>query len=203
MNILNLPDYNITEVTEETHDYYIAVESNQPTCTCEHCYGDNLIRYGQHPQLFMDTPLHGKRTLITVIRKRFKCKDCNKTFMELLPDMDGKRKATKRLIDFIKKLSLSRTFASISEDVGVDEKTVRNIFRDYVNELEADFQIETPKWLGIDEVHLNKKMRCVITNIEERTVVEMLPTRNKKAVIKALMALPNRDRVELVTMDMW
>jgi len=46
-------------------------------------------------------------------------------------------------------------------------------------------------------------MRCVITDIEDRALVEMLPTRTKKAVIAAFSEMDNKDRVELVSMDMW
>lgn len=48
-----------------------------------------------------------------------------------------------RLIDWIQEASLEKTFTSVADDIGVDEKTVRNIFNDYVVELEAqtDFRI--------------------------------------------------------------
>ena len=56
-------------------------------------------------------------------------------------------------------------------DTGLDEKTIRNIFRDYINELEAEFRFETPKGMGIDEIHLIKP-RCVISNIRNNTIVK-------------------------------
>jgi hypothetical protein len=40
---------------------------------------------------------------------------------------------------------------------------------------------ETPKWMGIDEIHLIKP-RCVISNIRNNTIVNMLPNRDKKTV---------------------
>ncbi|WP_237172684.1 hypothetical protein [Paenibacillus lutimineralis] len=61
----------------------------------------------------------------------------------------------------------------------MNEKTVRNIFRDYINRLEKTVSFEIPNWLGIDEIHIIKP-RCVITNIEERTLVDFLPNRNKR-----------------------
>ena len=30
--------------------------------------------------------------------------------------------------------------------------SVCNIFRDYINELEQTIRVETPKWMGIDEI---------------------------------------------------
>jgi transposase len=61
---------------------------------------------------------------------------------------------------------------------------------------------ETPRWLGIDEVHILKRPRCVITNVEQRTIIDMLPDRSKVAVSQRLFALRDRKDVRLVTMDM-
>ncbi len=72
--------------------------------------------------------------------------------------MDESRLVTKRLIKWIKKASLDNTFTSVAEEIGIDEKTVRNIFKDYVTELEAQTDFRTPKWLCIDEVHLLKNI---------------------------------------------
>lgn len=102
--------------------------------------------------------------------------------MEKLPEVDEKRLMTVRLVDFIGKQSLNRTFTSIAEDVGVTEGTVRGIFRDYVNKLEATVRFETPQWMGIDEIHIIKRPRCIISNIRHNTIVNILQDRNKRTL---------------------
>jgi transposase len=82
--------------------------------------------------------------------ERYKCRECNETFFEHLPDMDESRLITRRLIKWLEKASLKKPFTSIAEDIGVNEKTVRNIFQDYVVRLEQKQATETPKWLGIE-----------------------------------------------------
>jgi transposase len=47
------------------------------------------------------------------------------------------------------------------------------------------------------------KPRGVLTNIKERTILDILPNRNKETVIKYLSLLPNKDNIQYVTMDMW
>lgn len=101
-----------------------------------------------------------------------------------------------------RKQSVKRTFASLAEEVGVVEGTVRAIFRDYISDLEAKVRFETPKWMGIDEIHIIKP-RCVVTNIQNNTIVNMLPNRNKDTVTKCLFGLEGRDKVQYVAMDMW
>lgn len=80
--------------------------------------------------------MHGKRVGVYVDTRRYQCQSCNKTFYEPLPDVDEKRKMTKRLVEWIGKQAITRTFTSIADEVGIVEGTVRSIFRDYINEWE-------------------------------------------------------------------
>jgi transposase len=131
-----------------------------------------------------------------------KCRACERTFSEALPGVDEKRAMTTRLVDWIGKSAIKKTFSGIAEEVGVVEGTVRAIFADYVAEREQHLKFETPKWMGIDEIHLTKP-RGVVTNVQNNTLVEILHDRNKKTVVDYLFRLPDRDKVELVAMDMW
>ena len=69
-------------------------------------------------------------------------------------------------------------------------------------ELEAETEFRTPKWLGLDEVHLLKNYRFVVTDVENRSVIDILRKRNKSVVIDYLSKLQDLDKVELVAMDM-
>lgn len=204
MDILNLPNIEVTEIKENEHDYAIIAVRPTPPFLCPQCGFTNLKKFGKKEKLYMDLPIHAKRTGIFMQQQRYQCKSCQSTFREQYEDvMDDNRFMTKRLVSYIEKQSLKRTFVSLAEELGVDEKTIRSIFRDYINRLEEQVQIETPKWLGIDEIHILSKPRCVITNIEQRTLVDMLTNRNKDTVITYLMNLPNRKQIRYVSMDMW
>ncbi|HET6895847.1 MAG TPA: ISL3 family transposase [Candidatus Baltobacteraceae bacterium] len=201
-NVLNLPQYRVLKVDETEHDYHILTEIAAENVPCPHCRSMKIQRWGTREILFKDLPMHGKRVGMYVRARRLRCDDCARTFQEPLPALAEKRLMTQRLIRWVGQQSLKRAFTSIADEVGVDEGTIRNIFRDYVNELEAQFEVETPTWLGIDEIHIVKP-RCVVANIESKTIVNILPDRNKKTVAGYLNALPQRKRVKYVTMDMW
>ena len=201
-NILNLPDYKVVRVEESDHDYHVYAEVSNLPGVCSACRSDKLIGHGRNEQVIRDLPTHGKRLAIYVDTRRWRCQSCGKTFMEALPAVNAKREMTDRLVKWIGQQSLKRTFASIADDTGLDEKTIRNIFRDYINELEAEFRFETPKWMGIDEIHLIKP-RGVIANIQNNTIVELLPNRNKDTVVRFLHHLEGKERIQYVAMDMW
>ena len=202
-NILNLPDFKVQQVEEADHDYHVYAEVSNPPNTCTACNSDRLIGHGRNEQVIRDLPTHGKRLAIYVDTRRWRCQSCGKTFMEVLPAVNAKREMTDRLVRWIGRQSLKRTFASLADETGLDEKTIRNIFRDYINELEQQFRFEAPKWMGIDEIHIINKPRCVGSNIQNNTIVDMLHNRNKDTVSKYLTRMPNRDKVQYVAMDMW
>lgn len=106
-------------------------------------------------------------------------------------------------MSFIRQESLRRTFTDVADLCGVDEKTVRLIFREHIAALGKVYEFVTPSVLGIDELYLIGKPRCVLTNVEARTIVDLLEKRDQKTVQKYLSELKDGHRVEAVTMDMW
>lgn len=144
-NILNLPQYRVLKVQETEHDYHVFTEIDTEQLGCSHCHSLKVQRWGAREILFKDLPMHGKRVGMYVHARRMRCGECGRTFQENLPALAEKRLVTQRLVRWIGQQSPKRPFKSIAEEVGVDEGTVRNIFRDYVKELEAQFEVETPK----------------------------------------------------------
>lgn len=201
-NILHLPAYSVIKVDDTDHDYHIYAEVAESPIFCPHCDSRSFVGFGRREQLIRDLPMHGKRVGIYVDTRRYKCRGCDKTFYEPLPDIDEKRLMTTRLVKWIGQQSIKRPFAHVAEEVGVNEMTVKNVFRDYINGLEKTFRFETPQWMGIDEIHIIRP-RCVISNIRNNSIVEILPNRNKKTVTRYLHGLDGRDDVRYVAMDMW
>lgn len=202
-NILNLRAYTVLGSTEAEHDYHIKAETAVPLTVCPNCHSREVVGYGRVEVLVRDLPMHGKRVGIYIDARRFKCKTCGKTFMEHLPEVNENRWMTERLVKWIGQRSMTNTFTSIAEDVGVTEGTIRNVFSDYVNELERTVRFETPKWMGIDEIHIIQRPRAVISNLHNNTAVNLLPNRNKKTIATYLSGLKDRDIVQYVAMDMW
>ncbi len=202
-NILNLSQYRVLGVKETDHDYHVAAEPIDTAKSCPHCTSDRLAPWGAREQVFKDLPMHGKRVGIYIDTRRFRCQVCGKTFSQDLPVLAAGRMMTERLVKWIGQQSLKRTFTSLADETGVVEGTIRNIFRDHINELEKAVRFETPKWMGIDEIHIVNKPRCVVSNIENNTVVDMLLNRNKETVAKYLSRIQNRDKIQYVAMDMW
>lgn len=203
VNILNLPAFTVTNIQETEFDYHISAETNTGQPLCPHCDSDNLVGFGRNEQLIRDLPTHGKRAGIYVNTRRYKCRSCGKTFYERLPGVDDKRLMTTRLVKWMGEQSISRPFSHVADDIGVTVNTVKNVFNDHIEVLGRTVRFKTPQWMGIDEIHIIKKPRCVVTNIEEHTIVNMLGDREKKTVIGYLSRLEGSRDIKCVTMDMW
>ncbi len=202
-NILNLPQYRVLHVENAEHDYHIWAEPVTPVKVCPHCESLRLTSWGSREQLFKDLPMHGKRVSIHIDTKRLRCQTCHRTFSESLPALAEARMMTERLFKWIGQQSLKCTFTSLANETGVVEGTIRNIFRDHIDELEQTVRFETPKWMGIDDIHIINKPRCVISNTQDNTIVDMLQNRNKDTVAQYLFKMPDRDEVQYVAMAMW
>lgn len=107
---------------------------------------------------------------------------------------------TKRLMVYIAKQSMRRNFAEVSRDCFVDPKTASKAFNTYVGEKIKGLKRETPRVLGIDEKWLKKEYRAVLGNVENLTVLDMLPNR-AEALEQYLIDIPNKHKVEVVVTD--
>jgi len=202
-DLLHLFHLAVQNIHEDEHGYLVEASNRTPPETCGKCRSPDIRKFGSRQQLYNDTPIHGKQVTIQVNRQRYQCKQCKKVFHEPIPDLSSDRLVTQRLHDYVEKGSLKRTFTDVAAETGLDEKTIRNIFRDYVQRLATEVKFDTPRWMGVDEIHIIKKPRAVITNIEKNTVVELLPNRNKKSILAYFAGIKDPHTIQYVATDMW
>lgn len=181
----------------------VEVEPTVTPTACPKCQSPRLYRHGLRRQHYADAPHFGEPTVLEVHRRRWRCRDCKTLFPDPLPGMDENRRATDRLIRFVRTRSLKYTFASIGRDVGLSDVSVRHIFNDWVRDLERQYTFVTPRWLGIDEVQLLGQYRCILTNVEKNTVYDLRPSRTMAGLRAYFHQFPGRKDVELFSTDLW
>lgn len=207
-DMLNLSYLKVVNVnnTESPFDYYIVAESTAEIDCCQSCgivKKHALVKYGKLIFTYMDIPTHDRRVVIRVERQRYMCRESGSTFFEKMLDMDKLHDATRRPVKHIREKSLIRTFTSLADDTGLSDKTIRNIFHEYVAELEAKYERVMPRVMGIDKVHLLGKPRCVITNIEQSTIIDMLEDNYLPTLRDYFIKVKEKRCIEYVAMDMY
>ncbi len=199
---LNLP-YKVFKQEETDHDIFFHLETIEKPTTCPFCNTLNIRKKDKLKNFYFDIHVRGKRVGLTIHAQRYFCKTCKKSFREDLPQIHPTHNMTNRLVKYIEEKSLQRPFTHLAEEIGCTEGTIRKIFRNHRDALASQIKFETPKVMGIDEIHLAKRARAVITNIEEKTIIEMFKDRNKTTIINYLQGLENSHIVLNVAIDMW
>lgn len=202
-DFLQLRSLRTLEVVSDEERYVVKAEGVTPWTVCPLCKVGRLHGHGSQAQSFQDTPSHGKPVEIFIQRRRYRCTGCGKTVFEPVADFDGKRHATARLVHYIRQQSFSKTFAALAREVALDEKTIRHIFDDFVEDFESKVRFRTPRVLGIDELKIIGQYRAMITNIERKTVFDIRPSRAKADLLPYFRALRDKDSIEWVAMDMY
>ena len=181
-NILHLPQYQVLGCKSTDDEMHFQVDAPDPVA-CEECgVQGEFVRFGKRDVPYRDLPIHGKRVTLWVVRRRYTCRACKTTFRPQLPEMVDGFRMTLRLHEYVEKESFNHPYTFVAAQTGLDEKTVRDIFNARAEFLGRWHRFETPRILGIDELYLNKRYRCILTNIEERTLLDLLATRRQDVV---------------------
>jgi transposase len=191
-DLLNLPGVRPIDLHVGHHGITIVAEVNEDDWPeCFNCHTP-LYRHGRRTQVFADTPIQMQPVRLEIARSRHRCNTCGKTVMRVLPFLDEKRRATKRLVDAIRQRCLRSTFNVLAEQTGLAVNTIKNIAHDLINELERTVHFETPVIMGIDEVMLAGDYRCVITNLATNNVFQILEFRTQEHLKPFFKNLPER-----------
>ncbi|MBO4432259.1 MAG: ISL3 family transposase [Clostridia bacterium] len=174
----------------------------KPTC-CPNCGSINFVKYGNYHRQIKDLPISGNNVYIELLDNRYKCKDCNQTFLNTCEDVDINAKLSKRLKLHVQKVALNQTLQQVAVDYNIAPGTVYKLLVEHIKKVSSEYVIKAPRVLGIDEAHLNNIMRCVYVDIEHKGVIDIQPSRAVKNVVDYLNNLPGKENVKIVTMDMW
>lgn len=205
-DLLDLPGWVVRAVKDTDEHLLIEAEIEEVPFACPLCGSTRPpYHFGSRSRTVFDLPIRMKPVHLLVHRRRYRCRDCSSTFLDDLPGVHACHDATERLVRYIEvhALQLTGTFAGLARTLGMGERMVRVIFHSEVSRLEQEYVIQTPRYLGIDEIYVEDHIYCVLTDIEHRYIVDLLPKRDMESVKKWLGRLQNKDRVTCVTMDLW
>lgn len=203
-DILDLDGWKVVAKYIDGDDYLIEAEYTIPPKACTKCGNiGNLYKHGPKPIYIRDSPIRGRPVRILVHAQRYKCRECNGTFIQPLGGIHQDSRMTSRCVEFIQTQCLRQTFLHIAELIGCDDKTIRNLAGDYIERLNADYKPWLPEWLGIDETQIDGKLRCIITDVVNRVPIDMLPDRDKPSVTSWLWQFKDKRVVKGLAIDMW
>jgi transposase len=205
-DILSLPGWAVRSIEEREDHLIIEASVIEMPSVCPLC-GSVFppYRFGHRPYHIADLPIRMKPVIVLAHRRRYRCRDCASTFLDRLPGVHPQHDATCRLVSYIESqsLHLTATFTSLAASLGISDKLVRNIFTARIARLEREYEIQTPCYLGIDEIYLDDTPYCVLTDLQRHAALDLLPKRDMKTVKGWLSQLQSKETVAALAIDLW
>lgn len=204
-DFLNLPFWRTIAYNRSEHDYMVIAEP-LTLPVCPDCRSETALRpVGTLVQSVKDEPKENCRVEIPFIRQRFEC-SCGRHLLQPLPGIVEGRSITVRGAAYVALECFDRPFDDVANRTGVSSKSAKELFADLICLLEAARKPEAPEVLGIDGVCVGrrkyKRSYCLLTDISNSCVLELLGKSTELELTRYLMQLPNKEKVKVVVIDM-
>lgn len=181
---------------------YVLEPLNKPT-ECPNCHDTNFIQHGVKTRKVRDLNEYGKLVGLIVNGHRYRCKNCGSTWVDSYKSFEDSARITNRMRDYIIDKCLSDTFTSISKELDISVPAIEKIFAKYIEVMESKRQLVAPRVLGMDETMLNGIYRGMFVDVEHGLILDMTRDRKLRTVRQWLALLPEKERAECATIDMW
>ena len=210
--ILDLPEFTATHFELETRGdqdiLHLYCEHEHEFAVCPRCREISDSHHESKPRCVRDLNFGKWRVFIHFIGRRFDCEKCGRPFTERLASIDPRRRQIRRFEQYIYQRCLSSTRKAVAEEEWLDQDTVKVIFKRWAKKVTKAQRREMVRVLGIDEISLKKRHKqfaLVISDLERRCVIAVLPGREKERLEKWLSALSEAERkaIQVVSIDMW
>jgi transposase len=201
-NLIGIKDIIVTSVSQadfELHIYFEMKKVKHKRPQYE-AVTENTHNYRQ--QVIKEVPAFGKTTYLHLRKRRYICKHCGKRFYESTPFLPRYHRMTKRLISsIINEMKSTHSLKSVAQRANVSTPTVCRVFKYISYSL-----TKLPKVLSIDEFKGNTeegKYQCIITDPQNRKVLDILKSRESNSLIDYFKQFDNRKDVKYFVMNMW
>ena len=203
--IIGIKGYRlVSERCKAKYELYVELE-REPKC-CVHCGHERLLSKGRYKRTVRHLSVVGKESRLIVNCKRYRCVDCNRTFVPKLPGIKAWRQSSEPFRRALYEHHHKGIAGSVlAQDHRIGCATINRIYSDYT-ELEAKKRLSEhlPEVLGIDEHTLHKGFQSVTTlcDIKNHRVFDIVQGRSAKAIKGYLMGLKGRKKVKMVCIDL-
>ena len=211
--LLGLPGMKVTQfaIEQQGEEQYLHLfcEHEHDVALCPRCLKVVADGYDYKDRCARHLDIWGMRTLVHFPQRRFECKVCGKPFTENLEWIDPKRRQTKAFEEYIYQRVKNKTpRKQVALQDGLSESTVLDIFKKQAKQATRQSGHCQVRFLGVDEISLRKRHKqyaLVLSDLERRRVIAVLPNRLKETFMKWLDGLTEEERraIKVVSMDMW
>jgi transposase len=210
---LDLPEFRVMgQAWNPDGSLSVYVIAKQETAMCPHCHCPCDQIHDRRLRKKRDLMLRSSRVNLIVLKRRFRCQECGKTFTEVDAACGRRRRTTVRLRETIGKQASIHPVEEVAQTFDVGPRFVHTCVQALAEpllskrglDLSARLPLPTPSFLGIDEfaVHKGHHYATILCDLEHRQVLEVSLGRTLEEVIPLLSRLADPEHVQAVSMDM-
>lgn len=185
---------------------YIEVMRKKQPHTCPKCQTKTLYVHDYRTRKITHAAFTSTKAILLYKRRRYRCPRCQCRF----PEDNGFVSKYEKISHYTKLSILNEypkplSFKAISEKLYISSSTVIRHGENHINPK----RLTLPEVLSIDEFKnlrkKNRKYACLLIDPINKEVIDVLPTRQIRALRDYFMRIPleERKRVKYVTSDLW
>ena len=171
---------------------------------CPHCGVSTRKSKGKRSRDVKFGAMQHHTVTATYLQRRYKCQECNHTFIEKNPFVSRYLRLSKSNLEYLfRQLGEKGSFTEMAKRSDVSVSTVIR----YCSKLAIPKPTQLPTVLGIDEYKGNAEgqmYQVIITDLRNHSVVDILPKRETRALIQYFKTFSKeaREQVKYIVMDM-
>lgn len=199
--VLGLEDVIVNNVEEKDRCLIIDIElpRKHHYCPCCHSITDKIHDY--RIQMVKDLSAFGKQVVLKLRKRRYVCPKCGKRFYEENDFLPKYHRLTQRkFLCILNAFSKLKPASMIAEENDISSTTALRYF-----DILSYGTHKLPEILSIDEFKGNadgEKYQTILTDPENKIIVDILPNRFEKDLIHYFLEAENRDDVKVFITDM-
>ncbi len=196
----------VTGVVVVGRQLEIEVELVTEVACCRWCGRASLAVKDRPVVRVRDLSIAGRVTFLRWRKRRYLCEACERTFTETHSALPSRQRVSAR---FRAHLFERYRGGGAHAEVAGDERTTRyQVYRAFEvagDELVARRENRPPRRLSLDEAHhrRGRELATVVSDLDRRRVIEVLPGCQRKVIERWLSGLPGdvRAGIEVVSID--
>jgi transposase len=203
---LTLPGYRTIRVERNLVEvrFYLEAQSRPQACLC--CGGDRLRSKGRYERVVRHLDCCGRICWLYVACRRWRCCDCERSFVQALPGIVRRRHSTESWREEMFRRHDDGICASrLARRERLGEATVGRIYAQFTaRKAKERLSLNCPQFLGIDEHTLHKGQRFATTfcDLKKHRIFDLSPGRSEPELAGYLSTLRGRKRVRMVCIDL-
>jgi transposase len=205
--LVGLEGFEVKRVVERGDRLDLEVELVARAGCCPHC-GRAGVDVKDRPRVRVrDLPIAGRVTHLVWRKRRYACRGCGRTFTESHPELPARQRVTRRFRRrLFERVRGGAAHAEVAREEHTSRYQVARAFRGGAeDELEARREGRPARRLSLDEAHhrRGRELATVVSDLDRRSVIEVLDGRSRRRVERYLRSLPERNRraIQVVSID--